>query len=87
MSRYPSIYGMLKRSGHSPLKAAQIILDATRGDELAVAWIKGLRKLQKKAKEKEVAADIVAATAQQRQREADRIDGYDRDDLGESPDF
>lgn len=30
--KYPRIYRRLKAMGHSPLKAAEIILDASRGD-------------------------------------------------------
>jgi len=35
MSRYEA----LKAYGHSPAKAAEIILDAERGDKHALAWI------------------------------------------------
>jgi len=37
--------------------------------------------------EQELAARIRRAEMRRDQRNADRIDGYDRDDLGESPDF
>lgn len=37
-----TIYNMLKRAGHSPSKAAEILLDASRGDELALTWIRGV---------------------------------------------
>ena len=35
-----SLYEALKGAGHSPAKAAEIVLDAKRGDQYAVAWIK-----------------------------------------------
>lgn len=40
---YPRIYAMLKACGHSPAKAAEIILDAMRGNEHALLWIKTVR--------------------------------------------
>jgi hypothetical protein len=40
MFGYPRVYALLKRAGHSPLRAAQIVLDAARGDERAVIWIR-----------------------------------------------
>jgi hypothetical protein len=42
MSRYPKIYALLKASGHTPLKAYSILLDATRGQQFAIDWIKML---------------------------------------------
>jgi hypothetical protein len=39
-SRYPRTYGLLKAYGHSPFKAVEVILDASRGDAFAMAWIK-----------------------------------------------
>jgi hypothetical protein len=41
----------------------------------------------KKAQDDEAAMWAEQEAEADRQREADRIDGYDRDDLGESPDF
>ena len=32
-------YDVLKRFGHSPMKAAEIALDAKRGDKHALAWL------------------------------------------------
>ena len=32
-------YEALKALGHSPAKAAEIVLDASRGDELSIHWI------------------------------------------------
>jgi hypothetical protein len=32
-------YEALKRMGHSPAKAAEIVLDASRGDEFSQLWI------------------------------------------------
>ncbi len=36
---HPAIYRLLKRQGHDPAKAAEIILDAKRGDKHARRWI------------------------------------------------
>lgn len=35
-----SDYETLKRFGHSPMKAAEIALDAKRGDRHALTWLK-----------------------------------------------
>lgn len=40
--KYALVYKMLKAAGHSPAKAAEIVLDASRGDEHAISWIKVL---------------------------------------------
>jgi hypothetical protein len=40
MRRYPRIYAMLKAAGHPPFKAAEMILDAARGNRYAILWIK-----------------------------------------------
>ena len=40
--RYPRIYRLLKRAGHDPAKAIELLLDAMRGDEWALRWIKML---------------------------------------------
>lgn len=40
--RQKKIYELLKKAGHSPVKAYEILLDATRGDEWACLWIKTL---------------------------------------------
>lgn len=37
---FPFIYRQLKRFGHTPAKALEIILDAKRGDRFAFLWIK-----------------------------------------------
>jgi hypothetical protein len=37
--RYMRIYRLLKRQGHSPSKAVEILLDAKRGQEHALNWI------------------------------------------------
>jgi len=41
--KYPRIYAMLK-GHHSAAKAAEIILDASRGDIYALRWIRLLRR-------------------------------------------
>ncbi len=38
-----SDYEALKAHGHSPAKAAEIALDAKRGDRCAIAWIAAVR--------------------------------------------
>lgn len=42
--RHKRVYEMLKASGHSPITALQIIVEARRGDKWALQWIKLLRK-------------------------------------------
>lgn len=42
-----SDYELLKRAGHSPAKAAEIVLDAKRGDKHATAWLRIVRGEQK----------------------------------------
>jgi hypothetical protein len=39
MERFETDYELLKRYGHSPAKAAEIILDAKRGDMFSRNWI------------------------------------------------
>lgn len=41
--QYPRIYALLKRCGHSPIKAFEILLEAKRGKRFAMDWIKCLR--------------------------------------------
>lgn len=36
---YRHTYAMLKRAGHTPAKAAEIVLDASRGDRHALRWV------------------------------------------------
>jgi hypothetical protein len=42
-----SDYEALKVAGHTPAKAAEIALDAKRGDQHALAWIAALREARK----------------------------------------
>jgi len=42
--KYPRAYRALKNAGHSPMKAAEILLDASRGNERALLWIKIIRR-------------------------------------------
>lgn len=44
MHKYIRTYSMLKAAGHSPLIAAEIILDCKRGDKYALTWLKVLFK-------------------------------------------
>ena len=37
--KYKKIYNLLKQNGHTPLKAVEIILDATRGNRYSRQWI------------------------------------------------
>ena len=39
-----SDYEILKAYGHSPAKAAEIVLDAKRGDAWAIRWIAWIHK-------------------------------------------
>lgn len=39
-----SDYEALKAYGHTPAKAAEIVLDAQRGDLWAIGWIKVVRR-------------------------------------------
>jgi len=43
---HPRIYAMLKRAGHSPFKAVEIILDANRGIKHALSWVRTIFKLR-----------------------------------------
>lgn len=38
--KYKRVYEMLKRYGHAPCKAAEIIVDARRKDTFALTWVK-----------------------------------------------
>jgi hypothetical protein len=46
-ARYPRIYRLLKGAGHDPAKAVELLLDAKRGDEWALIWIRVLRRNRK----------------------------------------
>ena len=39
MSTYPRTYALLKRAGHSPIKALEIVISASRGEEHALIWL------------------------------------------------
>jgi hypothetical protein len=41
--RYPRVYRLLRRSGHTAQKALEILFDAKRGSEFALQWIRQLR--------------------------------------------
>lgn len=45
--KYPHIYQMLKKNGHSAVKALEILIDACRGDEWALKWIKTMWSLRR----------------------------------------
>jgi hypothetical protein len=45
--RYPLAYRLLKDAGHDPAKAVELLLDAKRGDEWALIWIRVLRRNRK----------------------------------------
>jgi hypothetical protein len=44
--KYRRVYALLKQSGHMPAKAVEILIDAKRGDQLALYWIRGMRALR-----------------------------------------
>lgn len=46
--KYPRTYALLKNIGHSPVKAAEIVLDASRGDSIAVDWVKIIWKARRR---------------------------------------
>lgn len=41
-------YNELKRYGHSPVKALEIIVSASRGDSFSLKWIRLIYKLNKR---------------------------------------
>jgi hypothetical protein len=41
--KHHRVYEMLKRFGHESFKAAEIVLDARRGDRWALDWIRMVR--------------------------------------------
>lgn len=43
--RYLRVYQALKRQGHDAAKAIEIILDARRGDEYALMWIRAIARM------------------------------------------
>lgn len=45
MSRYPRVYALLRYSGHSAQRAAEIILDAQRRDRYSLTWIRAVRRI------------------------------------------
>ena len=45
--RYPLVYRLLKDAGHDPAKAVELLLDAKRGDEWVLIWIRVLRRNRK----------------------------------------
>ena len=47
IERYPLVYRLLKDAGHDPAKAVELLLDAKRGDEWALIWIRVLRRNRK----------------------------------------
>ena len=44
---YPLVYRLLKDAGHNTAKAVELLLDAKRGDEWALIWIRVLRRNRK----------------------------------------
>lgn len=44
---HPHIYQLLKQQGHTPDKAAEITLDAGRGDEHSRLWIRTLSRARR----------------------------------------
>lgn len=45
--RHARTYEMLKAYGHSPVKALEIVLDASRGDRTALQWIGTVRMINR----------------------------------------
>ncbi len=38
--KYKRVYAALKRVGHTPAKALELLIDASRGDRLALLWVR-----------------------------------------------
>lgn len=45
--KYPRIYDLCKRAGHSAKAALEIIIDAKRGNKKAIRWIRILREVRR----------------------------------------
>lgn len=48
---YPRCYALLKQRGHTAWKAAEIILEASRGGKFAIDWIKSMRRCEVRERE------------------------------------
>jgi hypothetical protein len=48
---YPQCYALLRRRGHSAVKAITIVLDAQRGDEWSRKWIAAMRRCEVRERE------------------------------------
>ena len=46
--KFPRLYALLKRHGHNPAKAVEILLDASRRDRHALQWIKTLHRCERR---------------------------------------
>lgn len=44
--RHRRVYEMLKRAGHSPAKAIEILVDARRGNRHAVDWVRAIFRIR-----------------------------------------
>jgi hypothetical protein len=45
-AKYPRIYAMLIRQGHTAFKALEILIDAKRGQWWAIGWIRLLKQME-----------------------------------------
>ena len=59
--RHQRIYSLLKWNGHHPAKAAEILLDASRGDQWARGWIRVLFSQRKHIRQEESALNLRGA--------------------------
>jgi hypothetical protein len=62
-------YELLKKAGHSPVKAAEIILDAKRGDAYAIQWINIIRGEQHIETEDEYIDNLLQNKAREEEQE------------------
>lgn len=45
--KYPRLYRLLKRQGHTAAKAIEILVDAKRGNDHALAWVRTIFKMRR----------------------------------------
>jgi hypothetical protein len=51
MKQFPRCYALLRQRGHSAAKAAEIVLDARRGDAWSRKWIGAMRRCEVRERE------------------------------------
>jgi len=43
--KHRRVYAMLRLAGHSPESALRVVVDARRGEEFALSWIRMIRRI------------------------------------------